>query len=101
VEHGATVRPTGQLAADLHKRDGSAVVVRSNGAELIRKPRPSATPVYSRPCPGVGTGRQAGFRFLCPSDVWVRVPPWALHTDSVARPSPSRNLVRCQSRDGG
>ncbi len=27
--------------------------------------------------PGVGTGRQAGFRFQCPSGVRVRLPPWA------------------------
>ena len=32
--------------------------------------------------PGVGTGRQAGFRFLCPRGVRVRLPPWAPSSSS-------------------
>ena len=35
------------------------------------------SPVPCRARPGVEIGRQAGFRFQCPSDVRVRVSPWA------------------------
>ena len=41
---------------------------------------PAVGPYYAAPGPGVGTGRQAGFRFQCPRGVRVRLPPWAPQT---------------------